>query len=196
MTMNRTAALFAGIGLLTALVAGCASTGPRPVAGGLAGELDDAPEWVLAGCDAYYGESTKVLCGVGSVGSTRNIGAARKGAIQRARLDIAEQLGVRVKGLVKDYQATVTGGDGFGTAADDEQKIEAASKAITEHTLSGSRVVQTWLSDKSTLWVLVALDPDAFKASLNSLKGLDPKLREQVDKNAEKIFEELDKSSM
>ena len=177
-------------------VGGCASTGPRPVEGALAGELDGAPQWVTQGCEAYYGEPKKVICGGGSVGGTRNIAMARTGAMGRARSEIARTLKVRVKTLLKDYMSTVTGGDGFGTAADDEQYIEEVSKQITEATLTGTKLVDSWISPKSTFWALVALDPDSFKGVLGSMQGLDPKVREGVLKRADKAFEELDKASM
>ncbi len=164
----------------------------KPVEGAFEDVLDGAPVWVVKGCDKHFGDAA-VVCGVGSVTGTRNLSLARSAAQGRGRTEIARTLRLKVKAMLKDYQATMTGGDGYGTAADDEQVISDTSKQITDMSLPGSKMADTWISeDGSTLFALMVLDMDEFNSSLRKMKSLDPKLREAVEARAEKSFKELD----
>lgn len=160
----------------------------------IAAEYEGAPDWVIKGCNAYWGDKAQnKICGVGSAGSTRNISLARSTATSRGRTEIARSLSVKVKSMLKDYQATVTGGENYGTAADDEQYVVDVSKQITDMSLSGTQMVDSWLNTKTgTLYALVALDIDAFKSAVNGMKDLDDSVRKFVEENATKAFEELD----
>jgi hypothetical protein len=97
--------------------------------------------------------------------------------------------------MLKDYQATTTGGEDFGTAAADEQHIVDVSKQITTMTLSGTQRVDSWWSPNGTLYVLMKLDVDAFKDAVNGMKQLDEKVRKAVIERAEKAFKELDEAT-
>jgi hypothetical protein len=185
-------ALLAVVGAMALVRCGSAQE-PRPVEGALHGELEGAPDWVLEGCNAYFGEKKSVICGVGSAGGTRNISIARSAAQGRARTEIARTLQVKVKAMLKDYQATVTGGEGFGTAADDEQYVTDVSKQVTDMSLPGTKLMKTWMSPKDTLFVLMALDVEDFKSALNDMKQLNAQVRQAIEKRAEKAFNELDK---
>lgn len=174
-------------------VTACGTQTSQPVQGALGGVLDGAPDWVTKGCNAYFGEKKAVICGVGSTTGTRNLSLARSAAQGRGRTEIARTLQIKVKAMLKDYQATVTGGDAFGVAADDEQVIKDASKQITDISLPGAKMMDTWVSkDGSTLFALMALDIDEFESSLGKMQGLNAKVREAIEARAEKTFSELD----
>jgi len=174
------------------IIACGSATAPMPVQGSLADELDGAPDWVVKSCNAYFGEKQSVICGLGSTGGTRNITLARNAAIANGRNEIARSLQVKVKAMLKQYMATTTGGENYGTAADDEQHIVDVSKQVTAMTLAGTRHVDTWVSKKNTLYALVVLDVDAFKDSLKQMTQLDAKLKEAIIQRADKAFKELD----
>jgi hypothetical protein len=186
--------VLSGLVLVGALVACGGSGGPAPVEGALANEFDGAPQWVLRGCSAFSGEKAAV-CGRGGVKGTRNPGLAMSAATGRARTDLARNLSVKVKAMLKDYQATTTGGENFGTAANDEQHIVDVSKQITDTTLSGTQVVDSWVSKGGTLWVLVKLDVDAFKNAISGMKQLDAKTMKGIMERADKAFKELDEAT-
>ena len=187
------------IGFIAIVIAGMfmACGGPeeqKPVQGALAPELEGAPQWVLMGC-ANMGGETAPICGVGSASGTRNISMARSMAVGRARTDLARNLQVKVKALYKDYQATTTGGEDFGTAANDEQHVVDVSKQITKTTLSGTQVAATWMSKTGTLWMLVKLDPEAFSKALSGMKQLDENVRRAIVERANEAFKELDEAT-
>ncbi len=173
---------------------GCASSpevlDPREA---LEGEFAGAPDWVVRGCSAYWGDDAeRVICGVGSAGGSRNISLMRSTATARGRTEIARTLNTRVKAMLKDYASTTTGGENFGTAANDEQHIVDVSKQITSMTLSGTELTDSWISQKGTLYALVALDVDKFSDSVKRMNQLSEAVREAVMERADQAFAELD----
>jgi hypothetical protein len=191
----RTSALFA-MTVSALLGLGCAGTKPKPPADVVKQELEGAPCWVAKGGGCYFkneAERAKYIYGVGSVGGTRNVGLAREAAMGRARTEIARSLSVRVASMLKDYQATTTGGAEFGTSAADEQHITDVSKQVTDMTLSGSRLEDTFVNEETgTFWALVVLDTEAFKDALGGMKTLDDRIRAHIIQRADRAFQELD----
>jgi predicted aminopeptidase len=94
--------------------------------------------------------------------------------------------------MLKDYQATTTGGDEYGLAAADEQYVEDVSRQITDMTLSGTALQDTWVAEDGTLFVLVALDVETFKDSLQNMTDLSETIRKAVQERADEAFRELD----
>ena len=156
--------------------------------------LEGAPEWVTGDCSIYLskiGRSEK-LCAAGAMGGSRNIALMKQNSAQRARLELANMMQSKIKGMIRDYQRSVTGGEQFGTAADDEQFSESTSKSIVDTTLSGTQVIATWASQTGELWSLVVLDTQSFMDALGKMQQLDSRVRDYVVKNAEKAFANLD----
>lgn len=177
----------------SALAAGCSRT-PEPQTNPFAAELVGAPKWVLGDCRTAF-DDDEVICGVGSVDGTANLGLARSSATARARTDIARQLQVKVQAMLKDYQATVTGGEEFGKAASDEQLIQDVSRQITDQSLSGTRLVDSWISGGGTYYALVSLDVPAFLDALSGMGALDVEVRRAVESRAAQAFAELDQAT-
>jgi len=173
------------------LALACASDDARTPAEVMPGEFDGAPDWVLQGCSGYSGDEN-ALCGVGSMGGTRNTTLARTTAVARGRSEIARTLETLVKAMLKDYQSTTTGGEEFGTAASDEQHVVDVSKQITNFAISGAEPVESWVSDSGTLYALVVLDFEAFEDSIGRMNQLSESVRKAVRERARMAFEELD----
>lgn len=174
--------------LLILCLTACGPTLPPP-GEGFADEFRDAPPWVKNGCAAFEEESEPVICGVGSMGGTRNISLARSSSVARARTDLARTLQVKVKAMIKDYQAAT----GDMNAVGDEQHVVDVSKQITKTNLAGTRVEQTWVSPNRTLWTLVVLDVESFKGTLDKMEQLDERVRKAIIERAEEAFRDLDK---
>ena len=184
--------------------AGCSHSSPAPVApeeGPLAGELvdaegDPAPSWVTAP-STYRADASgaKLVCGEGSLGGTSSMSMAQAGAAGRARTTLARTLEARVLGILRDYQATTTGGAQFATAANDEQLVEDATKQITDATLSGTEVVETWISSKSTLHSLVCLNVERFKDIVGTMRQLDEATRRAIAARADEAWNDLDRTT-
>ena len=66
------------------------------------------------------------------------------------------------------------------------------SKQITSMTLSGTELTDSWISQKGTLYALVALDVDKFSDSVNRMNQLSEAVREAVMERADQAFAELD----
>lgn len=177
------------------------TTAVTPDEGPLAGELVDAagnpaPAWVTAPSNYRKdAEGLKVVCGEGSVGGTANMSLAQNGAAGRARENLALAVETKVAAMLHDYQSTTTGGGQFGAAANDEQHLVDTSRQITERTLSGTEVNETWISSKSTLHSLVCLNVERFKGSVKGMQELDEATRAAVVERAEKAWGELDQST-
>ena len=192
----RTCALFA-VAVSAMVGSGCAGTRPKSPATVVHEELASAPCWVTKGGRCYFKEAdrAKYICGVGSVGGTRNVGLAREAAMGRARTEISRTLAVRVTSMLKDYQATTTGGAEFGTSAADEQHIADVSKQITDLTLSGTEIVDSWVSGSGTYYALCRVDVEGFKDTVRRMTALSESVRQAVVERADKAFEELDRAT-
>jgi hypothetical protein len=153
-------------------------------------EVKDLPRWALGKCQESL-KNKEALCASGSVQNQGNINLARAAAEGRARTELARSLQVRVKAMLKDYQASTTGGADSQTSS--EQHLEDVSKQVTDMTLSGSRLEAVWVNeDTGTFWALVVLDADAFKDGLTKAGDLDERLRAHIIERANRAFRELD----
>jgi hypothetical protein len=101
---------------------------------------------------------------------------------------------VKVKSMLKDYADVTKGGP--GTKLNNEEYIEDVSKQITDTTLSGTRLQETWISDSGTWYALMVLDTEAFKDSLKAQSNnLDEKTRAAIVERADKAFAEIDQET-
>ncbi|MBR6244058.1 LPP20 family lipoprotein [bacterium] len=175
---------FAITALMCLFVFSCGSSQKTP-GNALKDEFKGAPKWVLSP------SSGDAICATGSAGSTRNPQMARTAATGRARTELTRQLDLKVQSMLKDYQSTTTGGEEFGTAANDEQHIVDVSKQITDTTLSGTEQKDAWISDSGTMYVLVCMEVEKFKGTINSMSQLSEGIRKAVTERADKAFKEL-----
>lgn len=190
----------AWLGLLSILLlslAACSSPPeeekPLAPADVMPNEFEGAPGWVISGCNAFYGDgANELICGVGSMGGSRNISLMRTTAVARGRTEISRTLDTNVKAMLKDYQSTTTGGEAFGAAASDEQMVVDVSKQITDFSLSGTEMRESWISKSGTFYALVVLDVAKFKDSVGEMKDLSVSVREAVQQRAEANWGELD----
>ena len=186
-----------GVALMSLACGAASTTAITPVSGPLAGELVDAngkpaPVWVTQPSKYKMDDGKKALCGEGSAGGTRSISMAQTAAAGRARTSLARNLDTKVSAILKDYQATTTGGEAFGKAANDEQHIQDASKQVTQTTLTGTEVNETWVSSSGTLHTLVCMDLDKFKGAVSGMEQLNEGMRKAIVQRAEKAFDEIE----
>ncbi|MBN1164514.1 MAG: LPP20 family lipoprotein [Candidatus Krumholzibacteriota bacterium] len=167
---------------------GCGSPATKGMGSVVEEELEGAPEWVITG----HGGDNEEIYGLGSAVGTNNVSLARSAAQGRGRTEIARSLQLKVAAMLKDYQATTTGGEEFGEAAADEQHIVDVAKQITDMTLSGTYQKESWISKTGALYVLMALDVEHFKDAVKKMDNLSEEIRSAVIERADKAFEELD----
>lgn len=186
---TRSIVLSIGALLCAGLVFACGKPSPKTA---LEAELQGLPPWALGKCQETL-KNKQALCASGSVQGMTSVSLARSAAEGRARTELARELAVRVKSMLKDYQSAAQGGPDNATSS--EQYIEDTSKQITDLTLSGSRLEETFVSETGTFWALVVLDVDAFKDSLQKANDLNEAVRAGIIERAERSFRQLDQAT-
>lgn len=150
------------------------------------------PTWVKKGSGAYNDKSDKSFYGVGSVVGVRNEPLAWDTAENRARAEIAKTFETYTAYLMRDYAASTTAGD-FSRNSE-EQNVERAIKTFSAVTLNGVRPIDRYKDDKTgTYYVLTKLSLEDMKSNLDQAKELNSQVRDYVRKNADRLFERLEK---
>lgn len=150
------------------------------------------PTWVKKGSGAYNDKSDKSFYGVGSVVGVRNEPLAWDTAENRARAEIAKTFETYTAYLMRDYAASTTAGD-FSRNSE-EQNVERAVKTFSAVTLNGVKPIDRYKDDKTgTFYVLTKLSLEDMKNNLDQAKELNSQVRDYVRKNADRLFERLEK---
>lgn len=187
---NQMTRFFLGATALAALIAisGCASKEVTPDEQ-LPSEFAGAPEWVLQGCGAYWVDDGGArICGVGNAKIGRSMSIARTKATSRGRAEISRTLESKVKSMVKDFQEQVTDGEEEMTA----EQFSSTTVLLSKTALNGTSVQQTWISPSNQIYILIALDVEAFENSVKEMDQMSDRLRTFIESRAKKSFETLD----
>jgi hypothetical protein len=153
-----------------------------------------APEWVVKGSGAFTTDRDKVFHAVGSAFGINNPALLRTMAENRARNEIAKVFQFYTASLMKDYMASTTAG--VPDVSSEEHHIEQAIKTVTAMTLSGVIVVDYWQNPQTgEFFSLAELDLKTFGGNVGKLKELDPKIRDYIRENAERLHEELEREA-
>jgi hypothetical protein len=159
--------------------------------GGLAA-CGGAPNWVKQGSGVMNQKDNKAFYGVGAVKGIKNEPLAWDAAENRARAEIAKNFETYSAYLMRDYAASTNAAD--FTKSAEEQNVERAIKTFSSITLSGVRPVDRYKDDKTgTYYVLTRLSLTDAKESLAQAKELNSQVRDFVRKNADRLFDRLDK---
>ncbi len=153
----------------------------------MASEFANAPAWVLDGGGSMEG-------GIAAVGSAAigkaGMQFARTEALANARDELARQINVKVKNMVKNFTQTT----GIGDSETVDKVASQTSKQVANQTVNGSRQKDSWISPSSTLYILVAIDPsiaqNAVKNAVQTSMRNEQALWQQFQ--AKKAYEELD----
>lgn len=180
--MNKSQAHFtrlAGTGLAVLLLMGLAACG-------------GPPKWVQKGSGAFNEKDSKSFYGVGAVVGVRNEPLAWDTAENRARAEIAKSFETYTGYLMRDYAASTTAGD--FTRNSEEQNVERAIKTVTIATLNGVRPIDRYKDEKTnTYYVLAKMSLEDMKNTLEQAKELNGQVRDFVRKNADRLFDRLEK---
>lgn len=184
-------------------------------ASGGTADLSGAPKWVTGPCEKFFKSDSPKLCGMGTVQGMTNFSLARSAAQARGRTEIAQKLEVRIRSVLTDYQSqsTTTSTDVSGAAASSsedrgdtqnsasnsnsttsvsEQQIEQTTKQITEMTLNGSALVESWTSPNGSFFALMVLDSAEFAATVQNMSTVSAPLKQVVLDNIPKLFSDYD----
>jgi LPP20 lipoprotein len=168
---------------------------PRWIGGGMLAVMiltltacSGAPKWVKQGSNF----NDKAFYGVGAVNGVKNEPLAWEAAQNRARAEVARNFETYTAYLMRDYAASTTAGD--FTRNTEEQNIERAIKTFSAVTLSGVRQEERYKDEKTgTYYVLAKLNLADVKEQLAQAKELNGQVRDFVRRNADRLFERLEK---
>ena len=175
-------------------LSGCASDASKKVESAeMKDEFANAPKWVF--------DTSEVKKGMAAVASARMSKAGmqftRTEALANARDELARQMSIKVKNMVKNFsQAT-----GIGDDESVDRVAAQVSKQVTNQTLVGSKQKDTWISPSNELYVLVIIDSkeiakvvkESVRTSYKDEKALwqqfqAKKAQEELDSEIEKEF--------
>lgn len=151
-------------------------------------EFKNAPEWVVT-------EGSNIEGALAAVGSSKigdaGIGHARTNAKSMARNELARQIELITKTMVKNFTQEI----GAGEDQTVDRVSVQVSKQVAKQTLSGARPQNSWISPSDTVYSLVALDQDSVKQYIKESMKTSMKKEEALWQKfqAEKGWEELDK---
>ena len=150
------------------------------------------PTWVEEGSGAYNKDGDRAIYGVGSIVGVKNEPLAWDAAENRARAEIAKNVETYTAYLMRDYAASTNAGD-FSKSTE-EQLVERAIKTFSATTLRGVRPIDRYKDeDTYTYYVLAKLSLEEMQRMLGQSQELDAGVRDHVRKNAERLFDELEK---
>lgn len=139
--------------------------------------LGNLPTWVLS----PYVEGAQSAVGMVVVGRSGTANARNK-AIAKARVELANQMEIKVQAMTKDYLNVVGEGDNEIV----ESVFSQVSKQVSQQTLSGSRQIDMFMTSDKELYVLMAVPnkvvetavKETMANSINELKS-DEKLYQE-----------------
>jgi hypothetical protein len=177
-------ALVAGLGFFI----GCSNKTPKKIQPACEIDGAKAPSWI---CDG----GANMTGGIFAVGSAPKsplgIGFQRSEAMAHARDELARELELKVKNMFKTYLSST----GVGDNQTAERVAQSVSKQISNKVLRGSRLLQTWISPKGTMYVLVGIrNNDELKKAIKQAAQTTFKNDEALwqEFKAKKAQEELD----
>ena len=174
---------------VAAIFTGCA-TSNNPSVNTPSCQIDGAtaPSWV---CDG----GANIKEGIVAVGSAEKsplgINFQRQEAMAAARDEIARQINLKVKNIIKTYMSST----GTGDSKTAERVVTSASKQIASQALRGSKLLKTWISPKGTMYVLVGVQgniKDMTKKAIKTTFKNDQALWQEF--KAKKQWDELDEA--
>ena len=180
--------LFSSAIIATMLFTGCGSSNKSIIPKAPQCQIDgtSAPVWVCNGGANMEG-------GVFAVGSAQKtplgIGFQRQEAMAAARDALSRQISIKVKNMFKSYMSST----GVGNAQTAERVATSVSKQLAYQTLRNSKLLNTWISPKGTMFVLVGIKgsiKNAVKQAVKTTLHNDQALWQEF--KAKKAQEELD----
>jgi len=115
---------------------------------------------------------------------------ARTTALSRARADLARNLETRVQAMIKDYQSQ---GEDTGKEFTEERVVQV-SRQLTDQSLTGTRVVESFLTKEEPRdhYSLVCIDAKSFGDLVQQMNSLSQTARDALKKRAEAEFSDMD----
>lgn len=159
---------------------------------GLLASCGGPPTWVKKGSGSLNKEGADAIYGMGSIVGVHNEPLAWEAAENRARAELAKSFQTYTAYLMQDYAASTNAGDFSKTT--EEQNVERGIKTFTAVTLNGIRPIDRYKDeDTGSYYVLTKLSFKEMQATLQQAQELNAEVRDFVRKNAQRVFQRLEK---
>ncbi|MFC1725511.1 hypothetical protein ACFL4T_07770 [candidate division KSB1 bacterium] len=184
--MKRIVSITLILGFLCLLVLSCAGTKQM---------ASNRPGWIDKGTGFFAGDNGKAFYGVGAATNISNVSLRRKASDAQARAQLAATFKTQIEDLTKIFAKSTSEG-GAQVQMSEEQFVQATTRAFTKFDLTGAVIIDRFYDNvEKTQYSLSVLDMSLFKSKLKEMKELSEEVKNAIEKNAEKAFEELDKKS-
>jgi hypothetical protein len=199
MVMNKKFAFTLAIAIAIPLSIACAAPAENKPSdgGGLTGDPTE-PDWVGLGAGLFPGDSGAVLYATGFAQKDKNMNSQQQMAKNRAQINLAEQIGAKVKALTQEYVDQFKDYYVEGSESSLEGFKRCTEVQVNEY-LSGATPIAFWVcrnpgnnADEYTgaYFVLIKLDPaKVFQEYKEEVKN---RARAQANATREKIKVEMD----
>ena len=184
--------ILTGLVAATVLFTGCGNNQPQKQPIGCQRDGAPAPQWVCTSGANFEGG----LAAVGIAPAQPDPDMQMQEAMASARDKLAQRIQVKVKNMFKKFQATT----GIGKDMTLDRATQFVSKQLSQATLRGSKLINSWQSPKGTLYVLVGMPnadqvqkevKNAVTTSLKNNKALWQKfLAKKADKELDQAIKE------
>lgn len=170
--------------LLVATALAACSSGRTKVESDLG--IDDAPDWVNEGLQALDGRDGRLIHGIGSAPSMRDVSLQRSTADDRARSEVARVLSSFMNVVSQDYVATA----GYDEATIDEQAISRQIENLTRLNMTGTEIIARWhnKNDGST-YSLAELDMKRVKDIVSKADMMNEGFARHLETRGETLFD-------
>ncbi len=174
--------------LVSLAVYGCASRTSVESDLGIKG----APAWVNEGKQALKDGDKRYFRGMGSAPAMKDASLQKSTADNRARAEVAQIFSSYMDVVANDYSAAVSDTDEVAN----EQAVSRSVKNITRLDLIGAEIIARW-QDKNTgiIYSLAELDMKKFKTVAAAAKDMDAGLKSFIDREADNIFDAMNRGS-
>ncbi len=158
--------------------------------GAASGANAGAPDWVKGDCVSYFKKrQTKMLCGVGIASGMKDPNMARTAAQARGRTEMGRSIQVQVNSALTDYQSQGTDSTG---ALKGEQAVESISRQVSDVTLSGTYMTDSWISPDGSFYALMVLEEGEFRSAVENHPDFSEPVRNAVIACMPKLFSAYD----
>ncbi len=141
-----------------------------------------------------FSSKDKVFYGVGKARGIQNKALARSTASNRARAEIVKTSETYLALLMKGYMNSVT--EDERRITNEEQHVGGILKSLNRAAMSDVEILNFSFDSYNGIWyALASLEIDEFLNNLNNMQNIQPQLIDYINKNALKVYTQLEKES-
>ena len=144
--------------------------------------------------ESDFSSKDKVFYGVGKAGGIQNKALARSTASNRARAEIVKKSETYLAMLINGYMNSMN--DDQRRITNEAQHVGEILKSLNRAAMSDVEILHFRFDSNNDIWyALASLEIDEFLNNLNNMQNIQPQLIDYINKNAVKVYTQLEKES-